>query len=137
MLPPGVHPATWDELTERFGSTPRRQWLLDGLQRAAASLRVASVRQLWLDGSFVTAKADPSDFDGYWDHTGVDFRRVDPVLVDRADLGNGRLRQKAKYGGELLIGYEGRSGLGWPEFFQRDKEGGTKGIVLLDLRTLP
>lgn len=30
-LPPGVHPATWDEIVARYGSTPHRLRLLAGL----------------------------------------------------------------------------------------------------------
>jgi hypothetical protein len=85
----------------------------------------------------VTAKPDPDDFDGAWDYTDIDLRRVDSVLVDLTDMNSGRNRQKAKYGGELLIGKEGRTGLWYQQFFQLDQDGGTKGIVLLDLRTVP
>jgi hypothetical protein len=137
LLPPGLHRATWLEVVDRFGCTPRRRQLLRGLQRAAANLRDAGVSRLWLDGSFVTAKPDPDDFDGAWDYTGIDLRQVDPVFVDLADMNSGRHRQKAKYGGELLLGKEARTGLWWQQFFQLDQDGGTKGIVLLDLRTVP
>lgn len=137
LLPPGLHRASWQELCERFGGTRRRVRLLDGLLRAATNLRDAGAVVMWLDGSFVTNKPNPDDFDGAWDPTRVDLNKVDPVLVDPQDLHNGRLKQKAKYGGELLVGTEGRSG--WPiqQFFQQTLDGDVKGIVLLDLRTLP
>jgi hypothetical protein len=136
-LPVGEHQATWREVADRFGGTPKRDVLLRGLLAAARSLASAGARQLWLDGSFVTAKPEPGDFDGAWDPVGVDFSRVDPLLIDIADLSTGRNRQKAKYGGELLVGREGRSGLPFQQFFQLDKNGDPKGIVVLDLRTLP
>lgn len=137
LLPPGQHIATWDEVTQRFGGNTRRDRLLNGLREAAANLRDAGVRSLWLDGSFVTGKPEPNDWDGVWDTTGADLAKVDPVLIDRYDMATGRYRQKAKYGGELLIGIEGSSGKPFHEFFQQDKNGDVKGIVLLDLRTLP
>jgi hypothetical protein len=137
VLPVGEHPATWQEVTACFGGNPKREILLQGLLAAARSLAAAGALTLWLDGSFVTAKSEPADFDGAWDPAGVDLSRVDPLLVDIADLSSGRQRQKAKYGGELLVGREGASGLPFHQFFQMDKNGDPKGIVVLDLRTLP
>jgi hypothetical protein len=45
------------------------------------------------------AKSKPNDYDGCWDPEGVDFRLVDPVLLD---LSNGRAAQHAKYRGALM-----------------------------------
>ncbi|MFI0409208.1 DUF6932 family protein [Actinomadura sp. 3N508] len=137
VLPSGVHEASWDEVVRRFGGSPRREWLLVGLLAAAKSLRAAKIDRMWLGGSFVTAKEDPTDWDGAWDPVGADLTKIDPVFIDLADLQNGRYRQKAKYGGELLAGFELASGLSFCEFFQHDENGDSKGIVLLDLRTLP
>ncbi|MGH3631408.1 MAG: DUF6932 family protein, partial [Sciscionella sp.] len=136
-LPPGVHPASWAEIEDRFGGTSRREWLLRGLQEAARNLRDAGVDVMWLGGSFVTRKEDPDDWDGVWDPVGADLAKVDPVICDLNDIRNGRYRQKAKFGGELLVGFETASGLSFQEFLQVDQNGDRKGIVLLDLRTVP
>lgn len=135
-LPPGVHRASWDEVEERFGGSARREVLLQGLLAAAASLRAAGARILWLGGSLVTDKEEPDDWDGVWDPSNVDITKVDPVLVDPVDLATGRYRQKAKYGGELFVGVETATGMPFQLFFQLDKNGDPKGIVRLDLRTL-
>jgi hypothetical protein len=137
VLPAGVHVASWDEVEERFGGSARREVLLDGLLAAATNLRAAGARVLWLDGSFVTDKEEPDDWDGVWDPSNADITRVDPVLVDPNDLATGRYRQKAKYGGELFVGVETATGMPFQLFFQLDKNGDPKGIVRLDLRTLP
>jgi hypothetical protein len=76
LLPPGVHRASWEELASRFGGVPRRDRLLQGLLGAATNLRDAGALVLWLDGSFVTSKPDPGDFDGVWDCSGVDPDKV-------------------------------------------------------------
>jgi len=81
-LPEGEHVATWDDVVERFGWNPRRRQLLDGLGEAIDLLAAAGCRRLWLNGSFVTAKDEPGDFDACWDTTGVDLDRLDPVLLD-------------------------------------------------------
>jgi hypothetical protein len=133
-LPPGVHSARWQELTDRFGTTPLRRRLLDGLRSALESLRDVGCRTVYLDGSFVTSKEDPADYDGCWVRDDVDTSRVEPILLFR----EGRDAQKAKYGGELYsISVSGLSGAHeLLEFFQVDKDGNRKGIVMLDLREL-
>jgi hypothetical protein len=137
LLPEGLHRATWDEVVARFGWTRRRRRLLGGLQAAAANLRDAGARYLWLDGSFTTVKPDPDDYDCAWDAMGVDLAKVDPILTDLEDQRTGRYKQKAKYNGELLVGFDGPSGMLFQVFFQQDRNGNTKGIVLLELGTLP
>jgi hypothetical protein len=137
ILPEGCHSATWQELCDRFGGTDRRDRLLEGLRLAGSNLRDAGATRLWLGGSFVTAKLEPQDFDAVWSMTSVDLRKVDPLFLDEADLRNGRLRQKAKYGGELFAGTEAESGQPFQVFFQMDRDGKAKGIVRLDLRTMP
>src|SRR5580693_9459980 len=99
LLPPGIHPATWKEVVERFGRTTHRARLLKGLRAALESLRSAGCEGVYLNGSFVTAKEVPGDFDGCWEVTSVDPTKLDPVLLtfDRA-----RVTQKAKYFGELF-----------------------------------
>ena len=134
-LPPGIHWATWDELSECCGTNSRRRELLAGLRAAAENLRDAGCRTLYLDGSFASTRDIPGDYDGCWDPMGVDPDLLDPVLLD---FRPGRIAQKIKFGGELFISseIEGASGLVFEEFFQTDKEGNVKGIIAIDLRKL-
>ena len=81
MLPPGVHKASWRRFAERFGRTARRRSLLAGLKAALKALRAAGCRKVFIDGSFVTAKESPGDFDGCWDIEEVDPDALDPVLL--------------------------------------------------------
>jgi hypothetical protein len=68
-LPPGTHPATLEEVEAVFVTTPHRRRLFEGLQRAIQNLHAAGVRRVFIDGSFVTTKADPNDIDGCWERT--------------------------------------------------------------------
>ncbi|MCB1103424.1 MAG: hypothetical protein H7A44_08675 [Opitutaceae bacterium] len=135
LLPPGIHWAKWDELVARYGINPHRARLLSGLERACDALRTAGCHTLYLDGSFVTAKVYPSDYDGCWDTAGVNSARLDPVLLD---FKNDRAAQKAKYLGELFL-CQAVAKLGPPQrvfldFFQHDKNTDElKGIVGLNL----
>jgi hypothetical protein len=128
-LPEGAHTASWDELVDRFGWTPRRRQLLDGLAEALELLAEAGCTRIWLNGSFVTAKDEPADFDACWDPDGVDVDALDPVFLDFAA---GRANQKARFGGELLPNVvESGSGLAFADFFQNERDGGRKGIVVM------
>lgn len=137
LLPPGIHIAEWSEIDSAFGSTPLRRRLLVGLRQALLSLRAAGCKRAYLDGSFVTAKTAPGDFDGCWETSGVQIDLVDPILLR---FENRRLAQKVKYGGELFpaSGIADRSSMRtYLEFFQVDKEtGAAKGIIAIDLERL-
>lgn len=136
-LPPGTSHATWHEIMVRYATNTRRRALLDGLYRALRSLKDAGCATAYLDGSFVTAKEYPNDFDACWDARGVDPARLHPELLDFRDR---RAAQKARYGGELFPA-------GWPahadgttflDFFQHDHTTKQpKGIIAIDLGELP
>lgn len=133
LLPPGIHWATWDEVAATFGSTPWRRRLLDGLEMAIDSLRRAGCRTVYIDGSFVTGKEVPNDFDACWEEAGVEPELLDLVLLQ---FDAGRAAQKARYLGELFPASLGATveGMSFLEFFQTDREtGGSKGIVAVDL----
>jgi uncharacterized protein DUF6932 len=132
-LPPGVHWATWSELTDRFGTTPHRLKLVEGLKVALQSLAGAGCRTVYINGSFVTAKDVPGDFDACWDPAGVEVSLLDPVLLD---FSNKRAAQKAKFGGELFLSSSwAAAGTVFLDFFQIDKATGeAKGIIAIDLQ---
>ena len=99
-LPPGLHVASWAEISCRFGHTDHRRKLLEGLHRALLALKAAGCQRAYVDGSFVTTKQHPGVFDGCWEVDGVDvdqLERLAPTLLEFADR---RRAQKAAYGGE-------------------------------------
>ena len=130
-LPPGEWEATWEELTAAFGTTPWRNELLAGCRRALLALKAAGCRRAWIDGSFATDKDHPADIDGCYDPIGVDPGRLHPAL---RDLSPGRPAQKAEFGCEFFPNIlEAGSGMFFVEFFQHDRNGDPKGIVVIDL----
>jgi hypothetical protein len=133
-LPPGVHRTNWQELARRFGNNGRRRRLLKGLKAVCAELKSAGCRTLYVDGSFVSDKALPGDFDGCWDYEGVDFSLLEHSTL--LQFANKRAAQKAKYGGEMFLAHTpaDQAGTIFLEFFQKDRDGNRKGIVALDLR---
>jgi len=132
VLPVGEHVATWDEVLERFGWNEKRRGLLDGLSEALDLLASAGCQRVWINGSFVTAKDEPVDVDVCWDTEGVDLDRIDPIFLD---VSRGRAAQKALFGCEFLPNViEASSGLVFADFFQNERDGSRKGIVILNLR---
>ena len=132
VLPPGIFKTTVPEIAQRFAITPHRRWLFGGLVRAVAAFEAAGCRRLYVDGSFVTAKPHPEDYDGCWEHDGIDFALLDPVLLK---FDNKREAQKQKYLGEMFPAQaEGATGMTFLQLFQNEKYSGRpKGILRVDL----
>ncbi len=132
VLPPGLHWATLAEVETVFAQNPHRRKLFSGLLRAAMALKAARCKYLFLDGSYVSSKPKPSDFDGCWSPDDVDPSLLDPVLLD---FSNSRLNQKTKFLGELFpLNAQAAPGQIFLDFFQVEKHtGGQKGIVAIDL----
>lgn len=63
-LPPGIHPATLDEIAARFGSEPElRQVQMESLRWLVDLARRAGALRLVINGSFVTDQLEPGDID--------------------------------------------------------------------------
>jgi hypothetical protein len=136
-LPEGVHLCTWGEFKARFGSNGHRRKQLVGLRRAIKILLSVGVATIYVDGSFVSTKEYPADYDACWATDGVDLARLQGVEPAFFRFENRRAAQKAAFFGEFLPsgGIELGSLKPFVEFFQIDKDTGKrKGIVLLDLR---
>ena len=132
VLPPGIHEATLSEVEQRFDTNERRKALYDGFRDGVQALLHAGCKIIFLNGSFVTDKSDPGDFDSCWDPTGVDVKRLAPVFLD---FSNKRRRQKLKFGGEFFPSSATADGSRtFVSFFQTDKDTGKeKGIIRIQL----
>mgnify|MGYP000535921932 CR=1 FL=1 len=130
-LPPGIYFCAWEEFIDRFETTPQRSRLIQGLTQAMLILKTAGCRTIYINGSFVTNKAKPNDFDACWDVDGVD---IDYLKTNAPKLLN-CIDQKAKYKGELFPSEWVVDELGTQaiELFQVDKKQNRKGIIAIDL----
>ena len=105
-----------------------------GLREVFQELREAGCRLVYLDGSFVTRKNHPGDFDACWDIRNVNEERLDPVFLD---FSQGRVAQKGRFLGEFFPAQlpEGATGRLFVEFFQVNKlTGEPKGMVAIRLQ---
>ncbi len=135
ILPAGIHKADFDEIRKCFALNRRRRELFDGLVRASRILNRAGCKRLYLDGSFVTKKPIPNDYDVCWDPCGVDKQLMDPVLFD---FRNDRAIQKERFGGEFFPSTSQAVswGLSFLEFFQIDKSSGKQKVIMRRLNLL-
>lgn len=63
-LPPGLHPATLDEIEARFGKlTALRRDQMESLRWLVDAARRAGVSRLVVNGSFTTGAREPNDVD--------------------------------------------------------------------------
>ena len=134
-LPPGIHFCTWSEFVDRFGTNLRRQRLISGLKLAMEQLKAAGCQIIYIDGSFVTNKPLPNDFDACWDEDGVDLNYLQtaaPALCSPQQS----WEQKASYGGEFFRADSivDESGTQVIDYFQVDSRTNIrKGIMAIDL----
>ncbi|MBO1350610.1 MAG: hypothetical protein EBE86_025985 [Hormoscilla sp. GUM202] len=136
-LPPGIHFCEWEEFKERFGTNLTRDRLIKGLSRAMTQLKAAGCRIIYIDGSFVTSKGKPKDYDACWENDGITLeylKSIDPVLYN---LAIGSSEQKNRYGGDIFpASYPAdEAGNSYLDFFQLDSRTNIrKGIIAIDLQ---
>ncbi|MBD2682547.1 MULTISPECIES: DUF6932 family protein [Nostoc] len=136
-LPPGVHWAEWEEFQEIFGTNLTRQRMVDGLELAMTQLKAAGCSTIYIDGSFVTSKQKPGDFDACWEDNGVDINYLQSIAPALFNFALRRAEQKIKYKGEIFpSNYPANdSGTTYIDFFQFDTRTNTrKGIIAIDLQ---
>lgn len=97
-LPPGIHFCTWEEFVARFGTTQHRLNLMSGLKTAMAQLQVAGCSTVYVDGSFVTHKLVPGDFDACWEADGVDMSQLQSIAPALLKFDAKRAAQKQRMG---------------------------------------
>lgn len=143
LLPVGNHKMKWREVRKLFGTTSHRRYLLERLHAVYIVLKKAGVTKIWLDGSFVTSKVRPNDYDLSYELTEDIFAELpsDPFKLEKADtLLRGRyagdIKAEPMIGGatyhkDLFPNVVGHTHNGKPI------EGAKKGIVVLTLADLP
>jgi hypothetical protein len=135
-LPPGIHDASWEEVIQRYGYNVTRRKQLEGLRLALDELALAGCSTVYLDGSFVTRREKPGDFDACWEADGVNADDLHPSLLK---LRPPRTAQKVRYRGELVIADHLTEPFGsvFLEGFQRgSRDRRAKGIIRIDLKEL-
>lgn len=129
LLPPGIYDATIDEVRLRYAINLRRMELFIGMIAGLENIFRSGSREIYLDGSYITTKAHPNDYEICWSPQFVDPTILDPVFLNFA---NKRYQQLQKYLGEYFptTFVETASGKPFTEYFQIDRDSGVKKGIL-------
>lgn len=119
------------EVQARFAHNEKRKQLFDGLEEVISILKECNCPEVFLDGSFITKKEQPNDYDLCYEPTGV-------LATERfREFLRGRSTNKEKYRGDIFVH------MPVPPFYvnhvnnwQKDgrNEDVAKGILRIDLR---
>ncbi|MBS1055022.1 DUF6932 family protein [Gluconobacter kondonii] len=137
FLPEGIHHADWEEFESRFRCSVRRRKILKRIILFSTMMKKAGCKKIYIDGSFVTDKRHPNDWDGCFCTCGLNYDYLDPILLD---LGKNRSNIQDKYMCDIFPDncLEGESGMLFLDFFQQKKGSfSKKGIILLNLDSIP
>ena len=132
-LPVGIHDCSLGEVRRRFGSSNEtRRRLMIGLESLVRRGRWAGAKHIYVDGSFVTIKGEPGDWDGVlvmpvgWNAAG----KWAAFFTDRQ-------RIKKEFGGDLFVVMED-DGEVLDHYvrvvFATDREGRSKGLLRIRLK---
>jgi hypothetical protein len=132
-LPPGLYVATPAEVTFRFGSANRQRRRLAIRVRRWIDLALAvGAPRMFVDGSFVTAKAEPNDVDGVILLPPDFVTQIERELTPAIELHEMILTRRPE---ELFAAEDDHDWDAWVEFFSRTREadGRRKGLVEIEL----
>lgn len=135
-LPAGIYEASFEEVKVRFGLSRQRQKLLMSMQYLLHQCNQLNCDILYLDGSFISSKLNPKDYDACWDTTHENREWVLNNVADTS-LNSDSETQKEYFGGEIYPAFVKAPllpELTILEYFQRTKEGEAKGIIMLKLQ---
>ena len=130
----GIHIMKIEEFEIKFGYNEHRKKLIEGLKRGIAHLKDCGCKTIFVDGSFVTTKEFPRDFDACWDANSVDIDKLKNQYETILDFSSERKNQKSMYFGEFFPSQINADPYTlFIHFFQRDKDNNPKGIVQINL----
>lgn len=129
----GIHDRTFEEVERMFNTNDRRKKIFEGFTNWARELKEAGCETIYVDGSFITKKPNPGDFDACWEAFATKNLPSNSMLLDASDEANEW--RKIKFGGDIFPrhGNYGDRVEKWQYNCRTDEH---KGIIRIDLRTL-
>jgi hypothetical protein len=133
-LIPGIYILSMEEFEEVFGYNEYRKLLIKGIKKGIEHLKNCGCTTIYVDGSFVTRKEIPGDFDICWEHEGMDIEKLQNEYKTLVTFDNERELQKKEYQGEFFPARINASPFDiYFNFFQKDKDGNPKGMVQINI----
>lgn len=151
LLQAGFHTMTVAELrklcVDRFPLSKRREPIMDGLEQVLGRLNATGITaEAWIDGSFLTEKLEPEDFDMVVRVTSADYALCTPAQMDVLDWLNSDLKAVFLCDGYSFVEYEkdhSRAAIGewmrayWIRQFGFSRENELKGMAVVLLPLAP
>lgn len=128
-LPPGIHVATIQEVEARFTNNIQRKRLFQALLKVLGILRGCNCPEVYLNGSFITTKSEPEDYDLCYEPTGINGTEEFKQFLETRET------RKKEYLGDIFPRmpqppYETDHVEDW----QIGRDGEVKGIIRIILR---
>lgn len=136
VLKIGFHQTSVDEIESMFAYNEKRMEIFTGFVQACLELRKSGCKTVYLNGSFVTTKLNPDDFDACWEMNFPNNLKLNSIIRN-CDYRTRQL-QKQIYKGEFFpidLANRNRGGTKWLKFFLRTRLGNKKGILRLSLQS--
>ncbi len=130
-LPAGIHDATMGEIETRFAINEKRKELFNALKAVISILDECNCPEVYLDGSFITKKAEPGDYDLCYEPEGI-------IATDRfRQFLKDHRSNREKYLGDIFVHLpEPPYHINLIKYWQTDtrQDDQIKGILRIDLR---
>jgi len=97
-LAKGIYELTWEEFISEFSFSPRRKYLISGLEKVVKILKEANCECIFINGSFISDKLEPND----WDACFKDTYRMNDYLYNKYPELFDQYKCKEKYFGDLF-----------------------------------
>lgn len=131
IFKPGIYEFTIEKAEAQFASTPHRRRLFESFKELAKDLKEAGCKRIFLDGSFITRKDKPGDFDACWEPFELVNRPKDAFLIDESV--EGWKARKAKYLGDIFPRHADKYGDRVEKWQFDERTERQKGIIFIDL----
>lgn len=133
LIPKGVHIKTFADIERMFTGNEKRKELFKDFMRWAREMKEAGCETVYLDGSFITKKVNPGDFDACWEVFTPVKSPTESLLLSPSR--EGIEWRKKQFKGDIFARYDsfGDRVAHWQKDERTDE---LKGIIKLDLREL-
>lgn len=131
IFKPGIYEFTMEKVEAKFAKTPERRRLFEGFRQLATDLKEAGCRRIFLDGSFITGKEEPGDFDACWEPFKIVRQPKDALLLETSY--EGVKARKERYLGDVFPRHTPKYGDRVETWQLDERTSKRKGIIFIDL----
>jgi hypothetical protein len=135
-LEPGFYDMSLEEVRSIFCHNKHRSWLFEGIELAIEHLKKIGCKTIFLDGSYITKKELPKDFDLCWDDTDLSIVTAAKICPELFDCGWRMQKMKNRYRGDVAPANsiaDFNKGINFLGYFTEDKQGRDKGIIRISI----